>query len=480
MRKIKDVLKFFNLKIDNYENIFIKNIKLDSRIIKSNDVFVALKGLDLNGNAFIEKAINNGASLILTDSESYADNKKIFYINKLKDKLHLFAQWFYSYKKINNIIGITGTNGKTSISHYFAQALYFLNQKTLLLGTNGNGMFPNLEESSHTTLDKLSLYKQISKYNNAENIVMEVSSHSLAQNRIQGLEFDYAVFSNLTHDHLDYHKTMDKYFSAKRKLFKFNSLKKSIINIDCSYGQKIFNEFNNVISVSIKNNKANYFFKELSTNNFKTEFEYYKQSKKIGSYKTNLIGQFNLNNLGLVIATLEQFINIDNKLLENILLNIKPVKGRMEVIKLSNGANIIIDYAHTPDALKNVLKTLKQYQKNNLFCVFGCGGNRDKEKRAIMAKITEQYTNNIIVTEDNSRFENIENIFTDIKKGFTKNNNAIFIEDREQAIKYVINNSKNQDIILLAGKGHECYLDKNGQKLYFDEREIIKKYNDLK
>ena len=317
---------------------------------------MALKGLNLNGNDFIGKAINNGASLILTDSEIYADNKKIFYINKLKDKLHLFAQWFYDYKKINNIIGITGTNGKTSISHYFAQALYFLNQKTLLLGTNGNGMFPNLEESSHTTLDKLSIYKQTSKYNNAENIVMEVSSHSLDQNRIQGLEFDYAVFSNLTHDHLDYHKTMDEYFSAKRKLFKFNSLKKSIINIDCLYGQKIFNEFNNVISVSTKNNKANYFFKELSTNNFKTEFEYYKQSKKIGSFKTNLIGQFNLNNLGLVIATLEQFINIDNELLENILLNIKPVKGRMEVIKLSNGANIIIDYAHTPDALKNVLK----------------------------------------------------------------------------------------------------------------------------
>lgn len=229
------------------------------------------------------------------------------------------------------------------------------------------------------------------------------------------LDFDIAVFSNLSHDHLDYHKTMDNYFEAKAKLFQFKSLKKAVISIDDEYGLKLCKVCNcEIVRVSLKSKNADIYIESNSIENMQTSFDLYISQKYIGTYQTCLVGEFNLMNLGLSLAALDDGSTRD-QLLENI-SKLKPVKGRMEVIALTNGAKIIIDYAHTPDALEKVLQTLANYSPNNLWCIFGCGGNRDTTKRPIMAKIAEKYASKIVITEDNNRFENIESIFDDIKK----------------------------------------------------------------
>ncbi|AIT09196.1 UDP-N-acetylmuramoylalanyl-D-glutamate--2,6-diaminopimelate ligase [Candidatus Francisella endociliophora] len=510
MKNISQVLEFLGIQTSLENNYQIKSLYLDSRKCDSESAFIALKGQATDGNKYIDAVLDKGTKLVLSDddklshklastSSSYFDSAQqseeekanIFYVENLKDKLPALARWFYDYKKPQNIIGITGTNGKTSISSYIAQLQKLLGQKSLLLGTNGNGIYPDLKESTHTTLDILSLYQIISEYSQLPpsyfdsaqqteeefvNLVMEVSSHSLDQKRTESLNFDVAVFSNLSHDHLDYHKTMDSYFEAKAKLFQFDNLRKAVINIDDEYGQKLCNICGcEVITVSLKSKNADIYLKSKTIENMQTSFDLYISQELIGTYQTALIGGFNLMNLGLSLAALD-----DNSTREQLLINIskvQPVKGRMEVVELKNSAKVIIDYAHTPDALEKALQTLASYNSNNLWCIFGCGGDRDTSKRPIMAQIAEKYVSKIVVTEDNNRFENIENIFSDIKKGFVNSENHTFIPSREEAIKYAIENSKAGDIIILAGKGHECYLDKNGVKEHFDEREIIAKYN---
>ncbi|MBK2029024.1 UDP-N-acetylmuramoyl-L-alanyl-D-glutamate--2,6-diaminopimelate ligase [Francisella noatunensis] len=475
MRSISQILKFLDIQTLSPNNFQIESLSLDSRKCDEKSVFIALKGLSTDGNKYIDSVLAKNVSLVLTDSHEFEDQKRVFYIQSLKEKLSNLAIWFYDYKKPQNIIGITGTNGKTSISSYIAQLKKLIGQKSLLLGTNGNGIYPDLQESTHTTLDILSLYQTISYYKDYQNLVMEVSSHSLDQKRTEGLDFDIVVFSNLSHDHLDYHKTMDNYFEAKAKLFQFKSLKKAVINIDDEYGQKLCEVCDcEIVTVSLKSKKADIYLESKSIESMQTSFDLYISQKYTGTYQTSLVGEFNLMNLGLSLAVLDDS-STREQLLENI-FKLKPVKGRMEVIALANGAKIIIDYAHTPDALEKALQTLANYYPNNLWCIFGCGGNRDTTKRPIMAEIAEEYANKVVVTEDNNRFENIESIFDDIKKGFSHPERHTFIDSREKAIKYTIENSKANDVILLAGKGHECYLDKNGIKEYFDEREVIAKY----
>ncbi|APC92007.1 UDP-N-acetylmuramoyl-L-alanyl-D-glutamate--2,6-diaminopimelate ligase [Francisella opportunistica] len=537
MKYKNQILKFLGSTILVGEDFQIESLFLDSRKCDDKSAFIALKGQTTDGNKYIDNVLAKGVKLVLSDNlslnylSSYnpepvtelsrsagSHNKEytlykldsgsesgmatIICIKDLKDKLPTLAKWFYDYKKPQNIIGITGTNGKTSISSYIAQLQKMLGQKSLLLGTNGNGIYPDLQESTHTTLDILSLYQTISYYKNYQNLVMEVSSHSLDQKRVAGLDFDIAVFSNLSHDHLDYHKTMENYFEVKAKLFQFSSLKKAVINIDDEYGQKLCENIKkpsfhspvergagrrgmvapttesiDIITVSLKSTNADVYINVKNIHNMQTSFDLYIFQKLIGTYQTSLVGEFNLMNLGLSLAALDGYIARE-QLLANI-ASIKPVKGRMEIIELANNAKIIIDYAHTPDALEKALQTLKRYSKSNLWCIFGCGGDRDATKRPKMAQIAEKYADKVIVTEDNNRFENIENIFSGIKKGFSNPEKHTFITSREKAIRYCIENTSQGDIILLAGKGHECYLDKNGVKEYFDEREIIKNYAGL-
>ncbi|ASG68425.1 UDP-N-acetylmuramoyl-L-alanyl-D-glutamate--2,6-diaminopimelate ligase [Francisella halioticida] len=474
MKSISQILIFLGIQVKNDVKVQIEFVFLDSRKCNEESAFIALRGQTTDGNKYIKNVISKGVNLVLTDSIEFEDRDKIFYVEDLKNKLASFAIWFYDYKKPKNIIGITGTNGKTSISNYIAQFIDLNAQKTLLLGTNGNGIYPDLKESSHTTLDVLSLYQTVSSYSDYENLIMEVSSHALDQKRVAGLDFDTAVFSNLSHDHLDYHKTMDAYFEAKAKLFQFKSLKKVVINVDDDYSKKLCAICScEVVTVSLKSKQADIYLKVSDIKNMQTSFDLYIAQEFVGGYKTCLIGEFNLMNLGLSLAALDGYIAREQVLANVDLIN--PVKGRMEVIQLTNNVKVIIDYAHTPEALEKALQTLKDYSLGTLWCIFGCGGDRDITKRPEMASIAERYADKIIITEDNNRFEDLGNIFNDIQKGFVNANQHKFISSREEAIKYAIENSKAGDVILLAGKGHECYLDKKGVKRHFDEREIIKR-----
>ncbi|AXA34300.1 UDP-N-acetylmuramoyl-L-alanyl-D-glutamate--2,6-diaminopimelate ligase [Francisella adeliensis] len=484
MKSVLQVLDFLKIQSNNSQNIPVDSLYLDSRKCNDLSVFVAIKGQVTDGNKYIEDVLAKGVKLVLTDKElprlasqstpslGEGELPAVIYVEDLKNKLATLAQWFYDYKKPENVVGITGTNGKTSISNYISQLLDLDNQKALLLGTNGNGIYPDLKESTHTTLDVLSLYSELSDHKNYQNLVMEVSSHALDQQRTKGLDFDVAVFSNLSHDHLDYHKTMDNYFLAKAQLFKFDNLKKAVINIDDEYGLKLCDMCScEVVTVSLKSKQADVYIDVKNIKNMTTSFELFLNQKSEGYFTTCLVGDFNLTNLALSIAACDGQV-IKNKFLASV-PKVKPVKGRMEIINLSSGAKIVIDYAHTPDALEKALLSLRVYSQADLWCIFGCGGDRDSSKRAKMATIVEKYADEIVVTEDNNRFEDIENIFDDIREGFS--NYHTFIKSREEAINYAIEKSSAQDIILLSGKGHECYLDKNGVKEFFDEREVIKR-----
>ena len=475
MKSISQILKFLSLSSShNIDDSIIHNLYIDSRVCDSESVFVALKGQSTNGNKYIKSVLPNSCKLVLTDTESSSDSINVFYIDDLTEKLSSIAKWFYDYKKPKYVIGITGTNGKTSIAHNLSELLTLSNHKTLMLGTNGNGIYPDLKTSALTTLDTLSLYSMIATHSEADSLVMEVSSHSLDQNRAAGIDFDIAVFSNLSHDHLDYHVTMEEYFLAKAKLFQMESLSKAVINIDCEYGRRLCDiSVAPVTTVSMVDDSADVYINLLSVDGLNTSFEVFINRDMVGVYSTNLAGDFNLMNIGLTLACVTDMISIEDiALIEKI----SPVKGRMEVITLKNGAQVVIDFAHTPDALEKALDTLRQYTKQNLWCMFGCGGDRDSTKRAIMAKIAASYANKVVVTEDNNRFESFDSILCDIKIGFKNSDDYVVVESRKNAIKHCIDNSKYGDVILLAGKGHEMYIDKCGQKEFFDERVVVSNY----
>jgi UDP-N-acetylmuramoyl-L-alanyl-D-glutamate--2,6-diaminopimelate ligase len=471
MKLVSDMLKHLSCDthavIDDKE---IHNINLDSRVCDKSSVFVALKGQTTDGNKYIDSVLSNGCCLVLTDRQNIANSQNIFHIANLKENLADISKWFYSYKKPNNIIGITGTNGKTSIAHNISELLTLTDHKTLMLGTNGNGIYPDLHNSSHTTLDTLSLYGTIASYNDIDSLVMEVSSHSLDQNRAAGIEFDIAVFSNLSHDHLDYHITMEEYFLAKAKLFQMDSLSKVVINIDCEYGKRLCDiSVAPVTTVSLLYKSADIYLNILCISGLSTHFELFISGKNMGVYTSNLIGDFNIMNIGLSIGCVIDIIRQEKV---SLIEKITPVKGRMEVVSANNGVQVVMDYAHTPDALEKALSTLKQYSPDNLWCLFGCGGDRDSSKRKIMASVAEKYADKIIVTEDNNRFEKFDNILNDIEQGFNKNKHIV-IASRKEAIEYCIKNSSSGDIVLLAGKGHELYIDKCGNKEFFDEQNIV-------
>ena len=480
----------------------IKGIEYDSRKIKEDFIFVAMMGSVADGHDFIQKAIDNGAKIIITEKNinlsEYKNTSEIGFVlvKDIRKKLGLIASNYYGYPQNKiKIIGITGTNGKTTSSFILENIL----EKTARIGTTGNRILDEEFETVNTTPESLDLIKLIDKSvkKGADYFIMEVSSHALEIGRVDMLEFDSAIFTNLTQDHLDFHKTMENYFNAKKKIFsKLRNDKKrnstGIINIDDEHGAKIYSEKkqNNYISISVRNEEADILGDILNyTNNgmkikislknyFKKIHPHSKNKEEEYKFEIGLVGEYNLYNvLGCVASGLSLGIGMDDivKKLETM----PTVPGRFETIKNNMEARIVIDFAHTDDGLLNVGKTLKQITDNRVITIFGAGGDRDHEKRPKMAKAAIQFSDYIILTSDNPRTENPVNILADIEKGLIDEkypfDKYLIISDRERAIGHGIKLLTKGDSLLIAGKGHENYQIIGTEKIHFDDREVVRK-----
>ena len=419
----------------------------DSRKVKKGDIFIAIK----DGHNYIDDAIKNGAETIICEHGNY--NQDTVYLKDTKEFLS-------NYLKINfpdiKVIGITGTNGKTTTAFLIYQALNMVDIKCAYIGTIGFYIDKKICDLKNTTPSSLDLFEMIKKAykEGCKYISMEVSSHALDQGRCDFIQFDYAFFTNLTRDHLDYHGTMENYALAKQKLFK-NLSKLNIINIDSPY--KDYFLINNYITYGFG----------MSDYMISNEKCFYLNYDK---YIMHLYGKYNLYNMSCVIILLK-LLNIDKKKIKHVIKRIKAPEGRMKIIKYRSN-KIIIDFAHTPDAMENVIKSLDRY--NHLYIIFGCGGERDKGKRPLMGDIATKYANYTIITNDNPRGENENDIVKDILSGI-KNNRYEIELNRVNAVQKGIQLLEKNDILLLLGKGHEKYQAlKNGNIYYSDLEEVLK------
>ncbi len=474
---IKDY--FPNLK-KKFHRVSFTGISFNSSEIKRGYIFFAFKGNNTDGNYFIKDAIKNGSRIIISDKckEGWKNNV-LFLKNKNPRKLLAEFSLKIFNKKPNNIIAVTGTNGKSSIANFYYQILKLNKVKVASIGTLGVNGIKMKKNLSNTTLDTIQINKILNnlKKKKIENVILEASSHGLSQNRLDGLKFDVGIFTNLTRDHLDYHKTFKNYLNSK--LILFNKLMKKD-----SYA--IYDKTSN-ISPNIKKITRSRKIKSFTIGNFKsdliiTEHKYVKDEQRIiftfnnkkYFFSTKLIGRIQIKNLIMAImAALKSKIPV-NSILQTI-KKINPVNGRLEKIgKLFNNGIVVLDYAHTPDALEICLKSIKeQFKLRKINLVFGCGGDRDKPKRKIMGKIAEKYCDKIYLTDDNPRSEDPKNIRREIKSNISKRK-LIEIPSREKAIKSAILNVKSTEIIVVAGKGHEMHQEYKSKKLFSDKKCIEK------
>jgi MurE/MurF fusion protein len=464
---------------DNYKKFFFSGISFDSNQIKKDNIFFAIKGNYVDGNNFISLAIKNGAKIIITEKNIDGFKNGILYI-RIKNIRKLLAEIsFKIYNKTpKNIIAVTGTNGKSSIADFYYQILNLNNKKVASIGTLGVKSKNLKINLSNTTIDPIKLGKILNnlKRQNIDNVIMEASSHGLDQNRLDGLFFNTGIFTNLSQDHLDYHKNLKNYLKAKLYLFK-NLIKK---NGNVIADNEIL-EFKKIKKITLNKNlnlyslsgKMNYF--QLLSHEFQGEAQLLKIKHKnlIQIIKLNLIGKIQLKNILMaIIAAIKS--NIDIKKIFKVIPKIQSVEGRFERIgKIKNKSKVILDYAHTPDALKTCLMNLKeQFPDQKISLVFGCGGNRDKDKRAKMGKIADFFADKVYLTDDNPRLENPSKIRKDIKKGIKKQKILEF-PNRAKAISEAINQLKTGEILLVAGKGHEKIQELGVRKIFFSDKKII-------
>ena len=445
------------------------NIKSDSRKVRDGDIFVALKGISSNGDEYVESAIGNGASKIITEtSNTYSietinvEDSRSYLVNYLKDN-------YGKYLDEMNIIGITGTNGKTTTAYLIYQMLNKLNIKCAYIGTIGYYLDKKVYSLSNTSPDVCEIYDMlINAYENGyKTVVMEVSSQGLDMGRLDSIKFNYALFTNLTQDHLDYHKTMENYAKAKQKLFynlKDNGV--SIINSDDSY--KGYFTIGNYVEYGLS--AKDYKIEDYNLG-YKIKFRLNIKGN-IHEFSSNLIGKYNMYNLVCAISVLSE-MNIDVKDIENILDNVVAPPGRTDIINYNNNL-IIVDYAHTPDAMENIYNLVNEINKGKVYTVFGCTGDRDRTKRPIMMRLATNNSKHVIFTSDDLHNEDFNRIVSDSIEGI-ENTNFEVIMNRGKAIEKGISLLKENDMLLVLGKGHEEFIIMKDKKIPFNDRNVIER-----
>jgi len=475
---IGNLIKGIELK---HRNHYFSGICFNSSKCNKDNIFFAIKGIKIDGNKFINHAIQKGAKTIISNQKFEGIKKDILFIksSNVRKSLSEFAYKIYK-KKPKNIIAVTGTNGKSSVADFYFQILKLNKKKVASIGTLGIKTQNYIKKVTNTTIDPITLGIILNKFkkDRINNVILEASSHGLKQNRLDGLKFKTAIFTNLSHDHLDYHKTFSDYLKSKLYLFEELLIKNGNIITD-----KEIPEYKKIKEIALKN-KFN--IETISNNTGDLEIishEYHnekqivkiKYNKSIYKFETRLIGKIQIKNILMAVIAASKS-SLSFKKIINTINHLRPVSGRLEQIgTIKNNSKVILDYAHTPDALKTSLISLReQYKNRKISIVFGCGGDRDKAKRPMMGKIANQYCDRIYLTDDNPRYENPKAIRTSIKKNINKSK-IYEISNRANAIKKAIFEQKTGEILIVAGKGHEKIQEyKKIKKLFSDQKQILK------
>ena len=472
--KVKNLIKNVEVvKIIGSIDFDVKEIKTESNKITKGSLFVCLKGGKYNGCDYIKQAETFGALCIVTEKELETSLTQIIVSNARKALAIISANYYNNAHKKLKIIGVTGTNGKTTTTHLITSILMENGIKCGLIGTLGIYYGNVYEEPELTTPDPLSLHKTFSNMVKAgvSVVAMEISAHALHFFKTYGLEFEAVVFTNFTQDHLDFFESMESYKMAKLKLFKEYKSKFVITNVDDNVGKEIADLSNNCISYGLEN-PADIFAIDVKEKEFETSF-ILNLFDKVYNVKFSMLGLYNVYNV-LAASTVSALLGVNIDKIVNGIENLKGVEGRLELVH-SSTFNVFIDYAHTPDGLLKSLGTLKNRTKGKLICVFGCGGNRDAKKRKIMGNISGELADFTVITSDNPRFEEPMEIIFEIEKGvLEKTKNYVIVEDRKEAIKYAINLASEKDVILIAGKGSEKYQEIFGIKKYYNDKDTVK------
>ena len=483
--KLDELIEHLDYKdLVNFKNVDVTGISYNSKTTKKGDIFICLTGEYTDGHEYAKNAIENGAVALLVEHPGDAGKIPQIVVSSTRHKIADIADRFYSSpSKGINLIGITGTNGKTTVTHLIQKILEENGQKCALIGTLGYKLSSNGEyrDAKHTTPQAPELQatlRMIKDVEKIDNVVMEVSSHALEQNRVGGCQFNGAVLTNLTQDHLDYHITMDNYFEAKALLFKrLEENDFAVINADDNYAERFLSvipENVKVLTYGVKKD-ADVIAKDI---NFSLNGAEFTLVIKNNEYKVNLHmnGMFSVYNV-LAAISASMSMGIDLKTSLKALENVKGVAGRFEVV--AKKPLVIVDYAHTPDGLENVLNSAREItpKDGKLICLFGCGGDRDATKRPKMGAIAEKIADKIIITSDNPRSEDPQQIITDIIAGLKNvNTETVIVEpDRGHAIALLKTIADNNDVVVIAGKGHENYQILKDRTIHFDDREEARK-----
>lgn len=472
--------------VSSHQECEIQGLTLNSQHVVSGDLFVALSGTRRHGADFISQAVRSGAVAVLCEQteglpEAWGCGVPVFVIEALDQQLGQVASRFFGHpSREMKIIGVTGTNGKTTCSQLLAQAL---SDKHLcgVIGTLGNGLYGQLEASDYTTPDVIEVHRLLSEMRDAgaQYVVMEVSSHGLEQGRVEGVAFDIAVLTNLSRDHLDYHGDMKSYGAAKRRLFEMPGLKHAVINTDDAFGRALLHELTGHMQLTAYSLELSHGLPAnplVSGQQLKLGHDgiqmLVRDPKGRTNIKSALLGRFNAANL-LAVYSVLLWLGLQRNLIAARLAKCTSVPGRMECFSQPDLPLVVVDYAHTPEALEQVLEALREHCAGKLWCLFGCGGDRDKGKRPLMGALAENLADKVILTDDNPRDEDGARIIVDILSGVEYRGDITVIADRTEAISFAVAEAAADDVVLVAGKGHEDYQLVAGEVLPFSDAELV-------
>ena len=489
MKTLKDIISTLDVQqVQGDQNVSIQDITADSRAVKLNSLFIALDGATVDGHNYIDKAVAAGAvAVIVSKPVTVPDDVCVITVSDTRQAMMVCVPYFFDYPANRmRMVGVTGTNGKTTTTHMIRHILKAQGHKVGVIGTVhimiGDTSYP-IHNTTPDVVDLQHILHQMVQ-ENVEYCVMEVSSHALALGRVSGVEFDTAVFTNLTQDHLDFHKTFENYLAAKCKLFEQVSAsdqvkdnKGAVINIDDSYGHRVMEKTTapTITYSTLGKGTLNASDVHMSTKNSQYTVNYKGESYPVSMNTTGLFNVY--NTLAAIGACLQEGISMEA--IDTALKTFSSVPGRFELIEEGQDFAVVVDYAHTPDGLQNILETAKAIKENRIIIVFGCGGDRDATKRPIMGRIAAEYGDKIYVTSDNPRTEDPVQIVKDVevvvKEALRDGTSYEVIVDRREAINHAIHDAKAGDIVIIAGKGHENYQILKNETIHFDDREEARK-----